>query len=109
MNEHEQEKEREARAGLFPGESIYADPQTKVFVAAMFVGSAKRVRMAWQRPTEWSAETTDGTYYAEEDDRDGRWNLWRRGKYLGKFKSLRGAKTAARRHLTTHPPRQRNA
>ena len=53
--------------------------------------------MTWQRPTSWSAETTDGAWYAEHNATGRKWKLWRnaRRKYFGEFPSLKAAMEAA--------------
>lgn len=37
--------------------------------------------MRWQDPTDWSTETTDGQWYAEE--RSGLWWLYKAGNHVG--------------------------
>ena len=36
--------------------------------------------MTWQRPTSWSAETTDGAWYAERNATGRKWKLWRNAR-----------------------------
>lgn len=47
--------------------------------------------MTWQRPTSWSAEATDGSFYAERNWTGRKWKLWRRAKLVGEFDGLRAA------------------
>lgn len=53
--------------------------------------------MTWQRPTSWSAETTDGSWYAERNATGRKWKLWcnARRKYFGEFPSLKAAMEVA--------------
>lgn len=51
--------------------------------------------MIWQRPTSWSAETSDGSFYAERNRKGRKWRLWKRMKYLGEFDGLKAAMEAA--------------
>jgi len=56
--------------------------------------------MIWQRPTSWSAETVDGTWYAERDPLGSMWTLHKlrgRGKgVIGRFRGMKAAMEAAK-------------
>jgi hypothetical protein len=53
--------------------------------------------ITWQRPTSWSAETTDGVWYAERLFRNPRkWTLIKlRGRKRGRYGVFRSLKDAA--------------